>query len=87
MPRSCYVYGMTRVRISTTVDAGLLARARSTRKGVPDSVLVDEALAALLARRRATEIDAAYAAYERHPLDEADAWGDLASFRAATGSA
>jgi hypothetical protein len=45
--------------------------------------LIDEALAALLARRRATEYDAAYAAYEARPLDEPDAWGDLASFHAA----
>ena len=27
------------------------------------------------------ELDAAYAAYDLHPLDEADEWGDLASFR------
>jgi hypothetical protein len=29
----------------------------------------------------ATEIDAAYAVYDEHPLEEPDAWGDLASFR------
>jgi hypothetical protein len=29
------------------------------------------------------EIDASYAAYDEHPLDEPDAWGDLASFLAA----
>jgi hypothetical protein len=29
------------------------------------------------------EIDAAYAAYDMHPLNEPDEWGDLASFRAA----
>lgn len=46
-------------------------------------MLIDEALAALLARLRATEIDTAYAAYDEHPLDERDEWGDLASFRAA----
>jgi hypothetical protein len=45
--------------------------------------LVDEALAALLARHRATEVDASYAAYDTHPLDEPDEWGDLASFRRA----
>jgi hypothetical protein len=39
-----------------------------------------------VARRRAAEFDAAYAAYEAHPLDEADEWGDLASFRAAAGA-
>lgn len=74
---------MARVRISTTVDERLLAAARQTRAGVNDAALVDEALAALLARSRAVEIDAAYAAYDRVPLDARDEWGDLASFRAA----
>jgi hypothetical protein len=77
---------MARTRISTTVDAGLLESARLARSGVADSALIDEALAALLARTRAAEFDAAYAAYGPHPIDEADAWGDLASFRAAAGS-
>lgn len=77
---------MTRQRISTTVDAGLLESARRARAGVADSVLIDEALAALMARERAAEFDAAYAAYDAHPLEEADAWGDLASFRAAAGA-
>jgi hypothetical protein len=49
-------------------------------------VLIDEALEALLARQRAAEIDAAHAAYDTHPLDEDDEWGDLASFRAAAGA-
>ncbi len=31
----------------------------------------------------AAEVDAGYAAYDQHPLDEPDAWGDLASFRRA----
>jgi hypothetical protein len=53
------------------------------RAGSSDAALVDEALKALLARHRAGEIDASYIAYERHPLDEPDAWGDLASFRRA----
>ena len=77
---------MARTRISTTVDADLLASARRARSGLADSALVDEALAALLARARAAEIDAGYAAYDAHPLDESDEWGDLASFRAAAGS-
>jgi hypothetical protein len=64
----------------------LLARARRSHSGVADSALIDEALAALLARRRAAEIDAAYAAYDAHALDEDDEWGDLASFRAAAGA-
>jgi len=74
---------MTRARLSTTVDATLLEHARSVRSGVTDAVLVDEALAALLARHRAAEVDASYAAYDEHPLDEPDEWGDLASFRRA----
>ena len=51
-----------------------------TRRPLSDAVLVDEALAGLLARHRAAEVDASYAAYDEHPLDEPDAWGDLASF-------
>jgi len=74
---------MTRVRVSTTVDGELLAEARSSRRGASDAVLLDEALRALLARHRAGEIDAAYAAYDEHPVDEPDDWGDLRSFREA----
>lgn len=74
---------MARARVSTTVDEQLLAGARDLRAGLTDAALLDEALAALLARHRAVEIDAAYAAYDEHPLTEADEWGDLASFRAA----
>lgn len=45
---------------------------------------MDEALAALLARYRSADIDSSYAvAYDEHPLDEPDEWGDLASFREA----
>lgn len=76
---------MTRARLSTTVDEKLLAQARRVRSGSTDASLVDEALRALLARHRSVEIDASYAAYDEHPLDEPDAWGDLASFRAAAG--
>ncbi len=86
MPHQWYGSGMARTRISTTVDAELLARARRTHSGLADSALIDEALAALLARQRAAEIDAAYAAYDAHPLDERDEWGNLASFRAAAGA-
>ena len=77
---------MARVRVSTTVDADLLAKARQARAGSTDASLLDEALAALLARHRSAEIDAAYRAYDRHPLDEPDEWGDLASFREAAGA-
>ena len=76
-------YGMNRVRLSTTVDATLLENVRRARAGTTDAALVDEALAALLARHRSAEIDASYAAYDEHPLDEPDDWGDLASFRRA----
>ncbi len=63
-----------------------MAEARSSRRGTSDAMLLDEALRALLARHRAGEIDAAYAAYDEHPLDEPDAWGDLASFSDAAGA-
>jgi hypothetical protein len=77
---------MARVRISTTVDQALLTNARQARSELADSALIDEALAALLARHRAAEVDAAYAAYDTSPLAGADEWGDLASFRAAAGT-
>jgi hypothetical protein len=77
---------MARVRVSTTVDEALLRSARNARSGIPDSALIDEALAALLARTRTSEIDAAYAVYDQRPLTEADEWGDLAAFRAAAGA-
>ena len=74
---------MARVRVSTTVDEQLLQSARRVRRGKTDSALLDEALGALLSRHRAAEVDASYAAYDEHPLDESDEWGDLASFREA----
>ena len=75
---------MARVRVSTTVDQQLLADARPAMEPVNDAALIDEALRALLDQHREAEIDAAYAAaYDRHPIDEPDEWGDLASFRAA----
>jgi hypothetical protein len=81
-----YRCGMARVRISTTVDEQLLATARRTRSGLADAALIDEALGALLAHHRAGEIDAAYSAYDRVPLDADDEWGNLASFRSAAGA-
>ena len=74
---------MSRRRISTTVDDGLLDSARCVRDWPNDATMMDAALEALVARHRKTEIDAAYEAYDRHPLDEPDEWGDLASFHAA----
>ncbi len=74
---------MPRIRLSTTVDADLLDQARKVAPWPSDAALIDDALAALLARNRAVEIDASYAAYDIHPLEEPDEWGDLASFRRA----
>lgn len=75
--------GMTRTRLSTTVDADLLGAARELKSGINDAALIDAALKALLARNRAAEMDASYAVYDEHPLDEPDEWGDPASFRQA----
>lgn len=72
---------MPRIRVSTTVDEELLTRARRARSDSNDATLLDEALAALLARDRSAELDASYAAYDETPLDTEDEWGDLASFR------
>ncbi|HEX7135253.1 MAG TPA: antitoxin MazE5 [Iamia sp.] len=72
---------MARVRISTTVDEELLGAARRIHDGSTDAVMVEEALRLLLAQHRRAEIDAQYAAaYEAHPFDEPDEWGDLASW-------
>jgi antitoxin MazE5 len=76
---------MNRIRLSTTVDAHLLNSARGVRSGITDAALVDEALGALLARHRSAEVDASYAAYDQHPVNEPDEWGDLASWRRAAG--
>jgi Bacterial antitoxin of type II TA system, VapB len=75
--------GMSRTRLSTTVDEDLLEAARRVRSGGTDAAMVDEALRALLARHRSAEVEASYTAYDEYPLDEPDQWGDLASFREA----
>ena len=77
---------MNRIRLSTTVNADLLGRARSVRSGLTDAALIDEALAALLARHRSAQVDASYAAYDQRPAEEPDEWGDLASWRRAAGA-
>jgi hypothetical protein len=74
---------MARTRVSTTVDGELLASARRALAPLTDSAVLDQALVALLDRHRAAEIDAGYTVYDEHPLEEPDAWGDLASFRVA----
>lgn len=47
---------MARVRVNTTVNGQLLNDARAARPGVTDADLLDEALAALLTKDRATSI-------------------------------
>jgi hypothetical protein len=74
---------MARTRVSTTVDEGLLRSARALEPERSDAGLIDAALEALLLRHRTVLIDEAYAAYDEHPLDEPDEWGDLASFHEA----
>lgn len=72
---------MAKARLSTTVDSALLARARSVHGNHTDASLLEAALTAYLAQHREAEIDASYAkAYAEHPIDEPDAWGDLASW-------
>jgi hypothetical protein len=44
----------------------------------PGEVLKEKS--ALAARNRASEIDAAYVAYDEFPIDEPDEWGSLAAF-------
>jgi hypothetical protein len=65
------------------VDEQLLDSAREVRSGITDAALIDEALQALLVRHRSAEVDASYTAYDQHPIDEPDEWGDLSSFRQA----
>ncbi len=68
------------------MDARLLGSARSVRSGITDAALIDEALKALLARYRSAALDASYAAYDEHPAEEPDEWGDLATWRRAAGA-
>jgi hypothetical protein len=74
---------MARTRLSTTVDQGLLDSARTLLSGSTDAALIDEALKALLMRHRSAQVDASYAAYDDHPIEELDDWGSLAEFRRA----
>lgn len=75
----CYVRGMRR-RVSTTVDGDLLDQARGLQAWANDAAMMDAALEALASRHREAEIDAAYAAYDRIPMNAPDEWGDLESF-------
>lgn len=81
---SCDDRGMARTRVSTAIDANLLGAARQVFRGRSDAAMLDAAVAALVARHRLAEIDAAYTAYDEVPLDAPDAWGDLRSFSEAT---
>ncbi len=50
------------------------------------STTVDEELLKTARHALCTLTDASYTAYDTHPLEETDAWGDLASFRTAAGA-
>jgi hypothetical protein len=71
---------MSRVSGRTTVDEDLLSGlgpADPVRPTPPCSTR------RLVGPRSNPEIDAMYPAYDEHPLDEPDDWGDLSSFREA----
>ena len=86
MAQTWHTYAMSRERVSTTVDSELLASARGLRAWPNDASLLDAALGSLVIDYRAAEIDASYKAYDDHPMDEVDEWGDLGSFVEAAGS-
>lgn len=72
---------MAKVRVSTTVDTELLARARDVHAGSTDASLLEAALEALLRAHRTGEVDRAYLkAYAEAPAETPDEWGDLSSF-------
>ena len=73
---------MAKVRVSTTVDADLIARARRAHGEATDASLLEAALKALLDSHRRAEVDAAYdRVYSAAPVTEPDAWGDLDAWR------
>ena len=72
---------MAKIRVSTTVDATLLAQVRALDPTGTDASLLERAVTPLFASQRRAQVDAAYPeAYSAHPPD---AWGDLATFGAA----
>jgi hypothetical protein len=75
-----------RIQVSTTVDDQLLKDARHVRIRLSGTALLDEALAALLARYTNSEIDASYSAYDDKPIDGPEERGDMGSFREAASS-
>jgi hypothetical protein len=87
VPLNSTIGGVSRTRLSTTVDSELLREARRAHDGDTDAQLIDAALSAFVAQRRAAAIDAAYGeAYAAQPIEQPDKWGDLASFRQAAAS-
>ena len=74
-------HGRTRSRINLVVDSELLDKARKYCGLKRDEEVIDAALKAFVVQRRNAEIDEAYvAAYDTHPFDEPDEWGNLISF-------
>lgn len=82
MPSVCSLPGVSRVRISTTVDGERLAAARVIT-GPSDIQLLDSSLRALLNQQRSIAIDALYSAYDEFPIPESDEWGDLEHWHSA----
>lgn len=76
-----HAHAMARSRVNTTVDENLLSEAGAANPQHDDAALFDAALTALLARSRSAVSDDSYRAYDDHPIDEPDEWGDLQSFR------
>lgn len=60
------------MRVSTTVDGEKLDQAHRLAVWPNDAAMMDAALDALISRYREAEIDVAYEAYDRLPVDEPD---------------
>lgn len=72
---------MSKVRISTTVDADLLGQARACLAGAKDAVVMERALGALIAQHREAEFDRRIdVGYGQVEYERPDAWGDLHTF-------
>ena len=78
-----YLRGMARSGSARPSIGSCSTRRGACRAWPNDASLFDAALGALLGAHRSAETDAAYRVYDERPLDEADEWGDLESFRAA----
>ena len=75
---------MAKIRVSTTVDATLLAQVRALDPTGTDASLLERAFTALWAGGRGAEGEGASGeVYAPPPADEPDTWGDLATFGAA----